>query len=105
MSVGLNNSQPIVMGKPSTMNDHWQLNLYQLLQRAAIIQPNSEILTVINDGNEMHAITYQAFNKLCNNLAFDIKNKLGVKLVIAVDHSCIILIVIYHYILPFRVWD
>ena len=80
MTSSFDDNAPLIMGKPSTMNDKWQLNLYKLLHRASQIQPNSEILTVINNGNDMHRITYRQFDKLCSNLASSLKSKLSLNI-------------------------
>eukprot|EP01084_Bolivina_argentea_P017583 32827_1 len=71
-------NRKLVMGKQSTMNDKWQLNLVKLCHRGGVIQPNSEILTVTDNG--MHSITYKQLNTLCLNLAFALQNKLGLNI-------------------------
>ena len=58
MATNLAFSKPI-LGVPSTMNDDFQLNLRVLMERGCKIQPNTEIVTLIDNGENTHRMTYK----------------------------------------------
>ena len=67
----------LVKGIDSTMGDDYPLNLKLLCDTAIIQQPNSKIVTRIND-NTFHEITYKQFYNKCQIFASAL-NKIGMK--------------------------
>lgn len=68
----------LVMGIPSTMNDDFQLNLRILLERGCRIQPDTEVVTLIENGNATHRMTYKQVQERATRLASSL-DKFGVK--------------------------
>jgi len=66
------------LGAPSSMNDDFQLNLRYLCDRAARVQPDSEIVTRIANG-QYHRMTYLQAQQIGTRLASAL-NKLGIKI-------------------------
>ena len=68
--------EKLVMGIPSTMNDNFQLNLRVLYERGCRVQPDNEIVTMVDGG------TYRMTYAQCQRRAVQVASalaKLGVK--------------------------
>eukprot|EP01084_Bolivina_argentea_P294793 507352_1 len=63
-----NSNTSLVRGLPSTMNDSQQLTLIDLLHRGSILQPNSEIVTVLKNGGK-HKITHSKLKTASDKLS------------------------------------
>ena len=71
-------AKPLQMGIPSTMGDDVQLTLKYLFDRAAIVQPNSEIITKLDNG--FHKMTYSQLTQPVYKLASALSNVCNLKL-------------------------
>ena len=60
------------------MNDNYPLNLRQLYERGCRVQPNNEIVTLINDGQSTHRMTYQQCQTRATRMASALQ-KFGLK--------------------------
>eukprot|EP01084_Bolivina_argentea_P050627 93116_1 len=70
-------NRPLISGLPSTMNDAAQLTLHSLVHRAVDIQPNSEIVTALKNG-ETHRMTQKQLKYESDKLSLAL-NAFGVK--------------------------
>ena len=70
-------SKPI-LGVPSTMNDDFQLNLRVLMERGCRVQPNTEIVTLIEDGKNTCRMTYKEAQFRATRIASSL-SKHGIK--------------------------
>ncbi|ETO33746.1 medium-chain-fatty-acid--CoA ligase [Reticulomyxa filosa] len=66
-----------VLGIRSTMNDEWQMNVRNLMDRAPKIQPKSEVITKTEKG--YHRMTYEEVQKRATRIASALHNELKIR--------------------------